>query len=67
MVDKYIPRQKDIVFFDFNPTVGHKQRGYRPALVVSNDVFNKNTKMVIVCPITSNEKYFSTHYLLSST
>jgi len=38
MVDKYIPRQKNIVFFDFNPTVGHKQRGYRPALVVSNDV-----------------------------
>ena len=67
MVGKYIPKQKDIVFLDFNPTIGHEQKGYRPALIVSNNVFNKNTKMVIVCPITSNEKEFPTHYLLNNT
>lgn len=27
----------------------------------------KNTKMVIVCPITSNNKEFPTHYLLEDT
>lgn len=64
MVRNYIPKQKDIIFLDFNPTIGHEQNGYRPALVISNNVFNKNTKMVIVCPITSNEKEFPTHYLL---
>lgn len=67
MVKKYIPKQGDIVCFDFNPTKGHEQSGFRPAVVISNDVFNKNTKMVMVCPITSNEKEFPTHYILEDT
>ena len=67
MVEKYVPRQKDIVFLDFGPIIGHEQTGYRPAVVVSNDIFNKNTKMAMVCPITSNIKSFPTHYLLNST
>ncbi len=64
---KYIPSQGDIVFVDLNPTKGHEQRGRRPAIVVSNNVFNKNTKMVIVCPITSNNKAYPTHYLLEDS
>ena len=67
MVKKYMPEQGDIVFFDFNPTKGHEQRGFRPAVVISTNVFNQNTKMVIVCPITSNEKEFPTHYKLEDT
>ena len=67
MVGKYIPKQGDIAFLDFTPTKGHEQSGYRPCIVISNNVFNKNTKMVIVCPITSNEKEFPTHYLLEKT
>ena len=27
MVKKYIPKQGDIVFLDFNPTKGHEQAG----------------------------------------
>ena len=67
MVNKYIPRQGDIIFLNFNPTVGHEQKGKRPAIVVSNNTFNKNTHMIIVCPITSNEKEYPTHYLLEDT
>ena len=67
MVGKYIPKQGDIAFLDFNPTKGHEQAGKRPCIVISNNVFNKNTKMTIVCPITSNEKEFPTHYLLKNT
>lgn len=67
MVVKYIPKQGDIAFLDFNPTKGHEQAGLSPCVVISNNVFNKNTKMVIVCPITSNEKEFPTHYLLNNT
>ena len=26
------------------------------------NTFNQNTKMAMVCPITSNDKYFPTHY-----
>ena len=52
---------------DFNPTIGHEQKGFRPAVVISNNIFNINTKMVMVCPITSNEKEFPTHYKLEDT
>ena len=67
MVKKYIPRQGDVIFLDFNPIKGHEQSGFRPAVVVSNNVFNQNTKMVMVCPITSNDKEFPTHYFLEDT
>ena len=67
MVGKYIPKQGDIAFVDFNPTKGHEQAGLRPCIVISNNIFNKHTKMVIVCPITSNEKEYPTHYLLKNT
>ena len=67
MVKKYIPIQGDVVLLDFNPTKGHEQAGFRPAVVISNNIFNQNTKMVMVCPITSNEKEFPTHYNLEDT
>ncbi len=67
MVKKYVPKQGDIVLLDFNPTKGHEQSGFRPAVVISNNVFNENTKMVIVCPVTSNNKEFPTHYHLEDT
>ena len=67
MVKKYIPKQGDIVYSDFNPTKGHEQSGFRPAVIISNNVFNENTKMVVVCPISSNNKEFPTHYHLEDT
>lgn len=67
MVKKYVPKQGDIVLLDFNPTKGHEQSGFRPAVVISNNVFNENTKLVIVCPVTSNDKEFPTHYHLEDT
>jgi len=67
MVREYIPKQGDIAYVDFNPTKGHEQKGLCPCIVISNNTFNIHTKMVIVCPITSNEKKFPTHYLLKNT
>lgn len=67
MVKKYIPSQGDIVLLDFDHTKGHEQKGFRPAIVISNNAFNQNTKLAIVCPITSNEKEFPTHYLLEDS
>jgi len=58
MVDKYIPKQGDIVYIDFSLVKGHEQSGYRPGIVISNNVFNNNTKMAIICPITSNIRLF---------
>lgn len=67
MVKNYIPKKGDIVYLDFAPTKGHEQKEYRPAIVISNNIFNKNTKMVILCPITSNTKEFPTHYILKDS
>jgi len=55
------PTQGDIIRVDLNPTKGHEQNGYRPALIVSNDDFNKLTRLVKIVPITSQIKEFPMH------
>ena len=50
---KYIPRKGDFVILTFDPQAGHEQKGRRPALVVSNTLFNRHTGLALVCPITS--------------
>ncbi len=67
MVKKYIPEQGDIVYLDFNPTLGHDQKGNRPGIVVSKSIFNRYTNLVYVCPIISNDNEFPTHYKLKDT
>lgn len=59
--DMYIPQQGDIIKINFNPTKGHEQQGYRPALVISNNFFNKVTNMSILCPITNTNNDFPLH------
>ena len=63
----YIPSQGDIITLNFDPQIGHEQRGRRPALVVSNDEFHKRTTLVMVCPITNNISGFPAHILLDNT
>lgn len=45
-------RQGDFIWLDFNPQIGKEQAKRRPALVISNDIFNQSG-MAVVCPITS--------------
>ena len=66
MTMQYRPAQGDIILLHFNPQAGHEQRGQRPALVVSNDVFNRFTKIAMVCPITNTDKGFPLHVRLDS-
>ncbi|KGE73908.1 endoribonuclease MazF [Spirochaeta lutea] len=57
MVKKtYIPNRGDIVWLDFNPQLGHEQRGRRPALVLSHEKYNEKIGLGIFCPITSKTK-----------
>ena len=53
---KYVPERGDIVWLDFNPQLGHEQRGRRPALVLSYKTYNERIGLAIFCPITSKEK-----------
>lgn len=54
-------KQGDIIKLDFDPQAGHEQAGYRPAVVISNDVFNQKTNLTIVCPITNTNNKFPLH------
>lgn len=57
----------DIIKLNFNPTKGFEQRGYRPALVISNDFFNKKANLLIVLPITNTNNGFPLHLPLAGT
>jgi len=52
----YIPNRGDIVWLDFNPQLGHEQRGRRPAIVLSHKKYNEKIGLGIFCPITSKQK-----------
>lgn len=54
-------KQGTIIKINFNPQVGHEQAGYRPAVVISNNIFNNKTKLAIVCPITNTDNKFPLH------
>lgn len=58
---EYVPRKGDFVVLTLDPQSGHEQRGRRPALVVSNDLFNKHTGLCIACPVTRTRRDYPFH------
>lgn len=54
-------KQGTIIKINFNPQAGHEQAGYRPAVVISNNVFNEKAKLSIVCPVTNTDNHFPLH------
>jgi len=58
--------QGDIIKINFDPTAGHEQSGFRPALVVSNILYNTMSNLTIVCPITNTNKNHPFHVKLDS-
>ena len=50
-------KRGEIWLVALDPTQGHEQRGRRPVLIVSPEVFNRVTKVPIVLPITSGGKF----------
>ena len=46
-------KRGQIYYIDFSPVVGSEQGGCRPAVVVSNDIGNNFSPVIIVAPITS--------------
>ncbi len=54
----YIPDQGDIVYFNFSPSVGREQKGFRPGIVISRFFLNKSSGLAVICPITSKQKSY---------
>lgn len=45
----------DVVDVDYGIPLGHEQGKRRPAIVISNDGFNRSSNMAAVLPITSRQ------------
>ena len=56
MVARYVPRAGDLIWLDFDPQAGREQAKRRPALVVTDQSYNRASGLVIVCPLTSRRK-----------
>lgn len=63
---EYIPKKGDLVILTFDPSAGHEQQGRRPALIISNEVFNKHVGLAIACPITNTDRNFPFHVKVES-
>ncbi len=62
----YVPRKGELITLTFDPQSGHEQRGRRPALVVSNDLFNKHTGLCIACPIANTRREYPFHVAIQA-
>lgn len=56
MVKHYVPDVGDIAWIDFDPQVGREQGKRRPALVLTDQAYNRASGLVVVCPLTSKRK-----------
>lgn len=44
------------MWLDFDPQLGHEQRGRRPALTLSRAAYNGKVGLALFCPITTKVK-----------
>ena len=58
---RYVPEKGDFVILTFDPQAGREQQGRRPALVVSNTLFNRHTGLAMMCPITNARRNIPFH------
>ena len=63
----YTPRKGDFVALTFDPQSGHEQKGRRPALVISKDLFNQKTCLAMVCPLTNTDRKIPFHLKVPET
>lgn len=57
-------RRGDLYYAELDPIVGSEQAGTRPVLVVSNDIGNQYSPVIVIVPITSRrigKKQLPTH------
>lgn len=60
-------KRGQVFFADLGTTQGSEQGGYRPVLIIQNDVGNSHSTTTIVAPITSaTKKFLPTHYLIGN-
>lgn len=56
MVTPYIPEAGDIAWLNFDPQAGREQAKRRPALILTDQAYNRASGLVVVCPLSSKRK-----------
>ena len=60
------PARGEIWLVDFDPTRGHEQAGRRPALIISDDRFNRSRAgLAFAIPLTTRQRGLPTHVPIS--
>ncbi|QGX94794.1 type II toxin-antitoxin system PemK/MazF family toxin [Haloplanus rallus] len=59
-------RRSDVVVVDLDPAEGHEMKKTRPAVVVQNDVGNKNSGTTIVAPATGTYRGYPFEVLVEA-
>lgn len=52
-------KQGDIIYLDFSPAIDTEMEGIHPAVIISNDRYNRNSGYLMVVPITSGGTDFN--------
>jgi len=55
MVDE-IPQQGDIILIDLDPRIGYEQQGFRPVIVLSNNIISQYTNVIIAAPVSTTQR-----------
>lgn len=61
------PCQGDVYLAYLENIKGSRQRGYRPVVVLQNNILNKHSTSYVVVPLTSNLRTGDIHYLVRAT
>ncbi|MCC7668925.1 MAG: type II toxin-antitoxin system PemK/MazF family toxin [Leuconostoc pseudomesenteroides] len=60
-------KQGDIIKLNFNPSLGHEQQGYRPAIILSSNIVGKFSGLYIIAPISSTDRSYPAYHKLTTT
>lgn len=66
MSDKLDVRRGDVVIVRLDPAEGHEMKKTRPAVVVQNDVGNRNSSTTIVAPATGTHRGYPFEVLVET-
>ncbi len=62
---EYVPEAGDVVWLQFSPQAGHEQAGHRPAIVLSPAAYNRNSGLMLCCPMTAQIKNYPFEVLIA--
>jgi|AntRauTorckE6833_2_1112554.scaffolds.fasta_scaffold84896_2 mRNA interferase MazF len=60
-------RRGDVVIVRFDPAEGHEMKKTRPAVIVQNDIGNKNSSTTIVAPTTGTYRGYPFEVLVEAS